>query len=202
MKNLIDNRYFQELSEATPNDICRNAGCKYNKDTKTYSMIVWGDEFIINPAEKTIKNVSGNFIIHDYFALFIIYYLLNAKETIMQNEWISEKDIPGGATFFRGPHEIPTSWISDKFNNRLSYFKLICEKTGGIELKKADAAFYFLITPRLPISLLFWDGDEDFPPEAKIMYDKSIVAVLSLDIVFALAVAICDRIGKAESEKE
>lgn len=202
MKNLIDDRYFQELSEAPPNDICRNAGCKYNKDTKTYSMIVWGDKFIINPAEKTIKNVSDNFISHDYFALFVIYYLLNAKETIMQNEWISEKDIPGGSTFFRGPHEIPTSWISEKFNNRLSDFKLVCEKTGGIELKKADAAFYFLITPRLPISLLFWDGDEDFPPEAKIMYDKSMIALLSLDIIFALAVAICDRIGKAESEKE
>lgn len=136
MKNLIDDRYFQELSRANPNDICRNAVCNYDKGTKTYLMIVWADEFIINPAEKTINNVSDNFIVHDYFTLFIIYYLLNAKETNMQNKWISEKDIPGGTTFFRGPHEIPTNLIAEKFNNRISEFQLVCEKIGGIELKK------------------------------------------------------------------
>ncbi len=55
----------------------------------------------------------------------------------------------------------------------------------------------FKITPRIPVIVLFWDGDEDFPPETKIMYDKSISEHLTPDIVFILAVEICNRIGKS-----
>ena len=52
--------------------------------------------------------------LHDYFNLFIIHYLLKSKEIEISNEWISEKDIPGGTTFFRGPHEIPTNLTSHR----------------------------------------------------------------------------------------
>ena len=66
--------------------------------------------------------------IHDYLYLFMIHYLLQSKETELFNEWISEKDIPGGTTFFRGPHEIPTKLISLRFNNNINKFKARCEQ--------------------------------------------------------------------------
>lgn len=200
MKTLIDDRYYKELTEANPATICKNTGCRYDKESKTYSLTVWGNEFVINPPLKCVENITNTYKAHDYFALFIVYYLLNAKEIIMENNWVSEKDIPGGAAFFRGPHEIPTGKISEHFNNRMDAFNRVCTDAGGIEIEKADAAFYFQITPRIPVLVLLWNGDEDFPPEAKIMYDRSIGELLSLDIIFALAVAICDRLGKAEAE--
>ena len=60
----------------------------------------------------------------------------------------------------------------------------------------ADAAYRFSITAHIPVSVLYWIGDEEFPPEAKILYDRTITEHLSLDIVFALATEICTRIGK------
>jgi hypothetical protein len=59
----------------------------------------------------------------------------------------------------------------------------------------ADAAFSFSITPDIPVAVLYWIGDEDFPAEVKILYDRSITELLSLDILFALAVGVCARIG-------
>ena len=197
MTDIIDKRYFEELAEEKPQDICRRALCDYNKARMTYLLSVWGDDFIIDPIEKSITNVSGNNNSHEYFDLFIIYYLLKSKEIETCNEWISEKDIPGGTTFFRGPHEIPTNLISTKFNENINDFHLICKQLEGIQLKKADAAYYFKITPRIPVIVLFWDGDEDFPPETKIMYDKSISEHLTPDIVFTMALEICNRIGRS-----
>ncbi len=197
MTDLIDKRYFEELAEEKPQEVCKRALCDYDKSNKTYLLTVWGDNFVINPLEKSINNITNNNNSHEYLDLFIIYYLLKSKDIEIYNEWISEKDIPGGTTFFRGPHEIPTDLISTKFNENINNFHLICEQLDGLQLKKADAAYYFKIAPRIPVIVLFWDGDEDFPAEAKIMYDKSISEHLTPDIVFTLAVEICNRIGKS-----
>ena len=65
----------------------------------------------------------------------------------------------------------------------------------GVPPDMADAAYIFKITPRIPVAVLYWEGDDEFPPESKILYDKSITEHLASDIIFALAVAICTRIG-------
>jgi hypothetical protein len=132
---------------------------------------------------------------HEYFDLLAMYYLLSAKDTSLIGEWISEKDLPGGPTFFRGPHRIPTDLITGQFNNDLQEFKNRCEQLGGTPIDMADAAYCFSITPDIPVVVLYWIGDEDFPAEAKILYDRSVAELLSLDILFALAVGVCTRIG-------
>jgi hypothetical protein len=124
-----------------------------------------------------------------------MYYLLSTKDTSLLGEWISEKDLPGGSTFFRGPHRIPTDLITKQFNNDLQGFKNRCEQLGGTQIDMADAAYCFSITPDIPVVVLYWIGDEDFGAEAKILYDRSVAELLSLDILFALAVGVCTRIS-------
>ena len=185
MTDLIDRIYFQELSERDPKDVCRRALCKYDDINKLYRLSVWGDEYEISPNQLKIDCMSNNNqSLHAYFYLFIIHYLLK-----------SEKDIPGGTTFFRGPHEIPTNLICLRFNNNICEFKEICEQIHGIPLNMADAAYSFKITPRIPVVVLYWRGDDDFPAESKILYDRTIAEHLASDIIYALAVGICERLG-------
>ncbi len=197
MTDLIDRIHFQELSERDPDDVCRRASCKYDDMNKLYILSVWGDEYRIFPNQLKIEcmdNSTQN--PHDYFYLFLIHYLLKSKNIEISNEWISEKDIPGGTTFFRGPHEIPTNLISCRFINDINGFKDRCEQLHGIPLNMADAAYRFQITPRIPVSVLYWKGDDEFPAESKILYDRTINEHLASDIIYALAVGICERLGK------
>jgi len=197
MTDLIDRIHFQELSQRDPNDVCRRASCKYDDMNESYILSAWSDDYRIFPNQLKISCMGNNTQrIHDYFYLFMIHYLLQSKEIELSNEWISEKDIPGGPTFFRGPHEIPTRLISLRFNNNINEFKARCEQLHGIPLNMADAAYSFWITPRIPVAVLYWIGDEDFPAESKILYDRTIAEHLASDIIYALAVGICERIGK------
>ena len=192
----IDKIYFQELARQNPADICRRAKCNYDEGNRCYSLSAWGDEYAIYPHEYRIDRVVENVHSpHDYFYLFIIYYLLKSQDIEISREWISEKDIPGGATFFRGPHQIPTHLICKHYKNDIEAFNKKCEHLHGKPMDMADAAYRFDITPRIPVSVLYWAGDDDFPPEAKILYDRTITEHLSTDIIFTLAVEICTRIG-------
>ena len=60
----------------------------------------------------------------------------------------------------------------------------------------ADVAYGFNITQRIPVAVLLWEGDEEFPPETKLLFDVTIAEQLPPDVIFSLSVEICRRIGK------
>ena len=196
MKNSIDSSYFIELAEKNPEDVCRLALCDYDPIEKKYRISVWGEDYGIYPHEsKIIRLKDDNPDAGRLLGLFIIYYLLRSKDITISKEWITEKDIPGGATFFRGPHKIPTHIIVTRYENNIKEFKEKCEQLGGNLLDMADAAYAFEITPRIPVAVQFWDRDDEFSAEAKILFDKTIAEQLAPDIIFCLTVEICRRIG-------
>jgi len=196
MTNLIDINYFKELAGKNPEDLCRIALCDYYAKKKGYILSVWGEDYGIYPHDcKIIRLRDGKSDINTLFGLFIIYYLLRSKEIKISKEWISEKDIPGGTTFFRGPHKIPTQLIERRYEKDIQGFKEICKQLSGSRIDMADAAYSFQITPRIPAAVLFWNGDDEFQPESKILFDKTITEHLTPDIIFCLAVEICQRIS-------
>ena len=129
-----------------------------------------------------------------FHTIFISYYLLNAKEIEIENEWISERDITGGPIFFRGMHKIPTHLIADRFGSDFNGFKHVCQHLNGIPLSMADAAFSFAVTPRIPVAIHFWEKDDEFPAECKLLFDRSISEHLALDVIFGLSIVVCERI--------
>ena len=196
MTNSIDSSYFIELAEKNPEDVCRLALCDYDPIKKGYRISVWGEDYGIYPKESQIIRLQeNNQDVGHLLGLFIIYYLLRSKDISISKEWISEKDIPGGPTFFRGPHKIPTEIIEKRYENNVEEFKEVCEQLDGIPLDMADAAYAFEITPRIPVAVQFWDMDDEFPAEAKLLFDRTIAEQLAPDIVFCLTVEICRRIG-------
>ncbi len=196
MTDLINNDHFLELAKLDPSDVCRRASCNFDAIRNCYSLSVWGTVYTIYPDKGEIKCADEPGRLHEYFELFAVHYLLSAQDVPVINEWISEKDIPGGVTFFRGPHDIPTSLITAKVDNSLNAFRKFCLKRGGVPLKMADMAFAFRITDRIPVALLYWVGDDEFPPESKLLFDRTLPHHFALDIVFALAVGICKELGR------
>ncbi len=195
MAELIDSRYYQELAGADPEWLCRNGRCRYLAEDGCYLLHLWGVDLSIDPGRGRVLLPAGHLGMHDYFSLFAIYYLLHAGDVPPRGEWISEKDLAGGATFFRGPHLLPTALISDRFGNSLDLLDQHCRALGGAPLAMADRSWLFTIAADIPLALLYWRGDDEFPAEGKLLYDRSISQLLSLDIVYALAVAACHRLA-------
>ena len=123
MTDVVDKSYFSKLAGADPAILCRKEYCSYDGDSGKYSVTIWGYQFLIDCIHSRIDTVGTTSTPpHEYFYLFVMYYLLGDKDIPLTGEWISEKDLPGGSTFFRGPHLIPTELISRRFGNDLEAF--------------------------------------------------------------------------------
>lgn len=196
MSDLIDKVIFSDLVACDPADVTDRTGCPYDEQTNRYTVQVWGRKFAVDLNAFKVSPLGEGFkTYHDFLYLFILYHLIKSKKTGPSGEWISEKDIPGGAAFFRGPHTIPTDMITGRFKNDLDAFRKKCELLGGKKLDMADAAFAFSIVPSIPVSVLYFLGDEDFPSEAKLLFDRTIGDHQPLDIIFTLAVEVCSIVS-------
>lgn len=196
MTSSVDIIHYQDLAQKDPETVCRRSGCHFDADANNYSLSVWQDEYAVFPEAHRIVPAHGqNNVRQDYLELFIIHHLLSTREIELRNQWISEKDIPGGTTFFRGPHAIPTHLISNRFQNDIEDFDKRCKQLHGIPLDMADSAWRFNITTRIPIAVLYWQGDDEFMPESKLLYDQTIYDHLASDIIYAIAVYVCTRLA-------
>lgn len=192
MSSTVSPSHFKDLLDLEPGDVCARSLCGYDSESGTYSLHGWDRRYSINPTNRTITTADKKKSQHGYFDLFLIHYLLGAQAVEPTGEWISEKDMPGGVTFFRGPHAVPTGLITDVVGDDLDRFRTLCESFGGTPLGMGDAAYSFTVTDRIPVAILYWIGDEDFPAEAKILYDRTITEHLELDGIYALMVSICN----------
>lgn len=195
MADLIDKGHFLTLARMAAPEVTARVPAVYLEQEQSYALELLDSRCIISPGDYTVSFPEGFPQLHEYLKLFAIHYLLTGQNVTPQNEWISEKDMPGGATFFRGPHEIPTRLITQRVENSLDTFHQICCARGGKPLDMADAAYTLQVTERIPVAILYWLGDEDFPAEAKLLFDRSITSHFALDIVFSLAVGLCTELG-------
>jgi len=90
------------------------------------------------------------------------------------------------ALYFKGPHRLPVDILAERFGQDLPGFQRVARFLAGTPLEMADAAYTFLPLPRLPVSILLWLGDEEFPPQCTVLFDRSIEAYLSASGIWLL----------------
>ena len=196
MSDPVDKQLFAELCTKSHHEVIFPPFCDYDQQDKSYSVKAWGGEYLVYPERGEVRPGKDTAEPHEYFYVFLVNYLLSPKRAEAALEWLSVKDLVGGVTFFRGPHEIPTGVITRTFDNDIEALREKCQVLGGTPLAMADCAFCFEVIGSVRVALLYWLGDEDFPPEAKLLVDKTVADTLKLDVVYGLLCDACIRIGK------
>ncbi|MDZ7803203.1 DUF3786 domain-containing protein [Thiohalophilus sp.] len=196
MTDLVDGRLYAELAGRNAADVVLAPCCEYNEETQCYTVRAWGGSYVVCPHQAMIRPEAGTAEPPIYFSIFLVNYLLAEKKATPAGQWISEKDLSGGPTFFRGPHRIPTDLIVDAFGDDMEMLGKRCRQLGGTPLDMADCSFGFDIIGSIRLALLYWGSDDDFEAEAKLLIDASVADTLQLDVVFALLSHACGRIAK------
>jgi hypothetical protein len=154
--------------------------------------------YLVHPPSRRIAGPRQDRLLEDpEFELLALTYLAQAQELPLDGQWISEKDLPGGSTFFRGPHALPVQPLLGRFGGDLEAFRRAGQALGGQGLQFGDAAFHFLALPRIPTACVLWRLDEEFPARATMMFDRTLSRQLPLDVVLALVHCLGVRLLEA-----
>ncbi|MBI4302117.1 MAG: DUF3786 domain-containing protein [Chloroflexi bacterium] len=106
--------------------------------------------------------------------LMLLHYLLTADGTAVADEWIAFRQLPGGFFYESSFSQQVFLPLAQAFGPNLEAFRKAGLALGGSPMSRTgDAAFRFMAFPRLPIACILYEGDEEVPPSANVLFDKS-----------------------------
>jgi hypothetical protein len=195
--------YWEALAKAEPDEVCKRTEVLYNEEWKGYILPVFDQRYLVSPEEKKILCFRGDVCekenLRNNFYLMALLYLLNAKEGGISRNWISEKELKGGTTFFRGPHALQTEEVRQVFGKDPDGFARAGRNLGGVELLFGDKAFTVTPLPKIPLAYVLWKEDQEFPSQVTVMFDSTIQNHFSLDGVWCLVAEASQRILDARN---
>ncbi|MHC1744900.1 MAG: DUF3786 domain-containing protein [Syntrophobacteraceae bacterium] len=189
----IDPLLWERLQTAQPEMICRNAMVEYLPGEATYLLPFLCGELQVRVRDKLIEHSGASQVLPLTYELHLValHYLLEAVEKPLSRQWVSEKELPGGPFFFRGPHELPTKYVLKHLGARPDHFRGACEKLNGEPEDVGDAAYRFQVLPRAPMLMVFWQGDDEFGPSLNIQFDATVRFQLpALDVILAMTYVV------------
>ena len=106
------------------------------------------------------------------------YILLCPDESRQETEWVSFKDLRRNSHFLNVNYfaSDTESTTAKHFEGRLDELFKASEAMGGIPCKTEisyDLSMQFAALPRVSLLLLFNDGDEEFPAQCSVLFQKS-----------------------------
>ena len=126
--------------------------------------------------------------------ILILHYFTRAKGTPLSNKMITYKELPDGINYFPVFAKRAIAPIINHFGDELHRLLDIAQILGGHKADYGDIAMTINAFKHVPVTIVLWRGDEEFPPEGNIMFDSTISDYLPTEDITILCEAIAWRL--------
>ena len=192
-----------ELKEADPVVLAARSGAQHKRLDKARGelrLTLWDQGYVvIYPDFIAYEEESGE-ICSSWRQGVFLHYLRTADGKPLADRWVSLREIEGGQFYHRAFQGYSGDRLAKCFGNDVEAFRRAAERAGGERQELGDAAYSFLALPRVPLVVIYWEGDEEFSPTARVLFDASAGHYLPVDGLAVLGSELCDKIIRAGKE--
>ena len=184
---------WQGLADLSRTVVCRNAKAGYDETSGSYILPVFKTEIYVSPADRTIRgsSVVAYTLLNElsqFSRLASLNYLSGAEDIPLSGSLIHPRELSGGELFFtRGEHVLPLDRMVARYGRDLDDFVRSGIALGGRQLDYGDVSIELFPFPRVPVVLIMWQEDNEFPARADLLFDSMCSRHLSTDILWATA---------------
>ncbi len=111
--------------------------------------------------------------------VLILHYLMAESTKKLTGNWIAYREITEASFYFSAFVKRAIDPLKKVFGRNIPGLSKTAKYTNGKAIDFGDVAFEFKVFPKVPLQLILWEGDDEFPPEANILFDETIGEILS-----------------------
>ena len=130
--------------------------------------------------------------------ILILHYLANPTEILDTGTLISYKELPGGAIYIKPFTGRAIDPLVRTFGSSPDRLLEVATSLGGQSNGLGDVGVTFRVFPRIPVTLILWRADDEFPASGNILFDASAASILATEdyaVLASLVVAGFKRIS-------
>jgi hypothetical protein len=175
---------WNDLRACDPQEIADRCGIRY--ENGIYQLPVLDRNLELDPGLGQMRLAAAPQADPGFRAcLGVLLYLLNINPAML-GPHLSPLELPGGATFFRGPHSIPNQALEERFGRDLAGFVEAGQKLHGKVRLAGDASIALQVFPGLVVEVILWQADDEFPARVSFMVPAHLDKFWFLDAIWGL----------------
>ena len=134
---------------------------------------------------------------HEAVRIVLCHYLLRGGRAALSNAWSSYRELEDSAFFMPNFKDNVERRIAREFAGRIGDLDRAALRIGGgshAGAPSADGAWTLHALPRIPLLLLFNDRDEEFPADARLLFDRSADVFLDAECLAVVGWIVAERL--------
>lgn len=191
-------KYWQDIKKMVPEDIAAHLDVTYLKDTRQFIVTFFDKEYFVDyDTERIYGKVDGR-VPDINAAIIILNYLAYAKPPREgDNKWVSLKELPnGGMLFYPAFHKDSILGLVKAFGHQSEKLLGCSAPLGGVSVEFGDASAVFKAFPEIPLCVIVWEGDEEVPANATILFQTSIEYRLHIESSIGLGTYLASQLRR------
>jgi hypothetical protein len=182
------------LHNRTPQEIARRAGVGWQPGSNAFLIQHLEQRYSISWPQLAACCSDGSTPCDAELQALFLYYLERATGALSEERWVTFRELAGGGFYYRAFEGYTGNPLVQAVADDLDPLRRAASALGGKPIAVGDAGFRFLGLPRIPLALIYWRGDEEFPPKAQVLFDPVASDYLPIDGVAALGRRLVQRI--------
>lgn len=188
-ENLIS-KLKDEVSKISFPEIAEGIGAKLKDDALILQCL--GREFLISSdGEITTKGHITSWV-----KILLLHYIKTSGKSDLSGKWVSFSELKNGmlkSLTFKIECEDPLNIIFRKSIDKsdIVLTKLGAHRQNGFPTKYA---WHIYLLPKIPILILYWQDEDDFPSQTKILLDSTAESFLDVESLLFLVEGLIKNI--------
>ena len=164
--------YYENLfRDLDPAEAAARTGAKW--DGKEFYVNLLGRNYAISHPEYALRALDGGALPPLPTQTFLLRYLLEGKAVADKGSWLTFREMPWGELYIKPYTGRVLTRAAFTFGTRVDAFRTACKKMGATPVNHGDAGFQFDFIGGYRMQILVWEGDDEFPPNAQVLYSDN-----------------------------
>jgi len=164
--------YEEKFRQLQPENVLeRLSGVAW--DGKEFTLTLLGRAFAISHPDYAIRALDGGALPPLPTQTFLLRYLLESRDVAWRGEWKTFREMPWGEMYITPYTGRVLTRAAFTLGTRIAKFRAAAEKMGAEPVPHGDAGFRFTLVGGYEMQILVWEGDEEFPPSAQVLYSDN-----------------------------
>jgi hypothetical protein len=165
---------------------CRKSGAEYIPTRKAIIIEYLNQSYQISFPNGEVSFTAGEEVVAIRDKILILHYFTQAKGTPLSNKTITYKELHDGINYFSTFAKRTIKPLVMFFGKEPEQLLKTAEFLGGHKADYGDTAVTIKAFSRVPVTIVVWQGDEEFAPEGSILFDSTISDYLTNDDIHTL----------------
>jgi len=184
------------LHRLKPGKLVLRSGCERDEDGN-FQLTFLGQEYVISADDFTVWRAGTGEPPSSFIQSLILTYLATADGTTPSSRWIGFRELPDGMFYVQAFQGYSGDRLVRELGGGIEAFRRAAETLGGEPLEIGDAGYVFTVLPRVHLALVYWEGDEEFPSQARVLFEDTTARYLPTDGLAILGSQLVGRMLKA-----